>query len=59
MDEIKIENLRVYAHDGVYREENEKGQNFYINAILETDTRKAGILDDLGLSRIMERSVRS
>ncbi len=50
MDEIKIENLRVYAHHGVYREENEKGQNFYINAILETDTRKAGILDDLGLS---------
>lgn len=50
MDEIRIENLRVYAHHGVYREENEKGQNFYINATLETDTRKAGILDDLGLS---------
>lgn len=50
MDEIRIENLQVYAHHGVYREENEKGQNFYINVILETDTRKAGILDDLGLS---------
>ncbi|MCH5263051.1 MAG: 2-amino-4-hydroxy-6-hydroxymethyldihydropteridine diphosphokinase [Lachnospiraceae bacterium] len=50
MDQIIIENLKVYAHHGVYREENEKGQNFYINAVLETDTRAAGILDDLDLS---------
>lgn len=50
MDQIKIENLQIYAYHGVYRDENEKGQNFYINAILETDTRKAGILDDLDLS---------
>lgn len=50
MDQIIIENLAVFAHHGVYREENEKGQNFYINAVLETDTRKAGTLDDLDLS---------
>lgn len=50
MDQIKIENLRIYANHGVYREENEKGQNFYINAVLETNTRKAGTLDDLDLS---------
>lgn len=50
MDQIIIENLRIYANHGVYREENEKGQNFYINAILETNTRKAGTLDDLDLS---------
>ena len=50
MDQIIIENLKVFAHHGVYREENEKGQNFYINAVLETDTRKAGIMDDLDLS---------
>jgi dihydroneopterin aldolase/2-amino-4-hydroxy-6-hydroxymethyldihydropteridine diphosphokinase len=50
MDQIIIENLQVFAHHGVYAEENEKGQNFYINAVLETDTRKAGILDDLSLS---------
>jgi dihydroneopterin aldolase/2-amino-4-hydroxy-6-hydroxymethyldihydropteridine diphosphokinase len=50
MDQIIIENLQVFAHHGVYSEENEKGQNFYINAVLETDTRKAGILDDLSLS---------
>ena len=50
MDQIMIENLKVFAYHGVYPEENEKGQNFYVNAILETDTRKAGISDDLALS---------
>ena len=50
MDQITIENLKVFAYHGVYPEENEKGQNFYVNAILETDTRRAGILDDLDLS---------
>ena len=50
MDQIIIENLKIFARHGVYREENEKGQNFYINAVLETDTRNAGTLDDLDLS---------
>lgn len=50
MDQIIIENLKVFAYHGVYPEENEKGQNFYINAILETDTRNAGTSDDLDLS---------
>ena len=50
MDQIIIENLMIYAHHGVYQEENEKGQNFYVNAVLETDTRNAGISDDLNLS---------
>lgn len=50
MDEIRIENLKVYAHHGVYAHENEDGQNFYINAILYTDTKKAGVMDDLDLS---------
>lgn len=50
MDQIIIENLQIYAHHGVYQEENEKGQNFYINAIMETDTRNAGTLDELDLS---------
>lgn len=50
MDQIIIENLRVFAHHGVYAEENEKGQNFYINAVLKTDTRRAGTLDDLEAS---------
>ncbi|MCH5249405.1 MAG: 2-amino-4-hydroxy-6-hydroxymethyldihydropteridine diphosphokinase [Lachnospiraceae bacterium] len=42
MDEIIIENLKVYAYHGVYKEENEKGQNFYVNAVLYMDTRRAG-----------------
>lgn len=50
MDQIIIENLRIFAHHGVYREENEKGQNFYFNVVLETDTLAAGTLDDLELS---------
>lgn len=50
MDQIIIENLKIFAHHGVYREENEKGQNFYVNAVLETDTMRAGTLDDLDLS---------
>lgn len=47
MDEIIIENLNVYAYHGVYQEENEKGQNFYINAVLYLDTRRAGNEDKL------------
>ncbi len=50
MDCIKIENLEVFAHHGVFEEETIQGQNFYINAILYTDTRKAGLTDDLTYS---------
>lgn len=50
MDEIRIDNLEVYAHHGVFPEENEKGQEFYINAILYADTRAAGLADELELS---------
>ncbi len=50
MDKIKIENLEIYAYHGVFSEEKEKGQKFYINAVLETDLRKAGQTDDLTAS---------
>lgn len=50
MDEIRIENLKIYAYHGVYAEENEIGQDFYVNAVLYTDTRKAGSEDALTLS---------
>ena len=49
-DQIIVEDLQIDAHHGVYRQENEKGQNFYISAVLDTDTRAAGMADDLGLS---------
>ena len=42
-DQIRIEELEVYAHHGVYPEENEKGQHFYVNATLYTNTRPAGL----------------
>lgn len=50
MDCIKIENLQVFARHGVYQEETDNGQNFYINAVLFTETRKAGLADELSLS---------
>lgn len=39
MDIIRIDNLEVYAYHGVYDEEKEKGQYFYVNAELYTNTR--------------------
>ena len=50
MDKIKIENLEIYAYHGVFPEEKEKGQRFFINATLYTDLRKAGKTDDLTAS---------
>lgn len=50
MDEIRIENLEVYAGHGVFEEENDAGQPFFINVVLYTDTRKAGLQDNLTLS---------
>lgn len=50
MDKIKIENLEIYAYHGVYMEENEKGQPFFVNATLYTNVRDAGKTDRLELS---------
>ncbi len=50
MDEIRIVNLEVYAYHGVFPEENEKGQPFFVNMVLYTDTRTAGLQDELTLS---------
>jgi len=50
MDEIRIDNLEVYAYHGVFPVENEKGQPFFVNMVLYTDTRAAGLQDDLNLS---------
>jgi len=46
-DEIRIEELEIFAHHGVYDFETENGQNFYVNAVLYTDTSKAGKTDEL------------
>lgn len=50
MDKIKIKDLEVYAHHGVYEEENRLGQKFVISVICELDVREAGLSDDLDKS---------
>lgn len=50
MDSIRIENLEVYCHHGVLKEENVLGQKFLVSLVLYTDTRKAGTCDDLNYS---------
>ena len=50
MDEIRIRELEIYANHGVFQEETTLGQRFFINAVLYTDTRAAGIKDNLSLS---------
>lgn len=47
MDEIRIDNLEVYAYHGVYGQEKEEGQLFFLNVVLYTDTRRAGYSDEL------------
>ena len=49
-DEIVIEQLEVYAYHGVLQEEKEKGQKFFVNCILKTQTREAGLADNLKFS---------
>ena len=49
-DQIKIQDLEVFANHGVFPEENTLGQKFLISAVLYTDTRKAGQSDDLKAS---------
>ncbi len=50
LDEIRIEDLEIFAHHGVYDFETKEGQNFYVNAVLYTHTGEAGLKDDLNLS---------
>lgn len=47
MDQIRIKNLEVFCHHGVYEEENVLGQKFVVSAVLFLETRKAGLTDAL------------
>ena len=47
MDKINIKNLEVFANHGVFPEENKLGQKFVVSATLFTETREAGLRDDL------------
>lgn len=46
-DEIRIQNLEVFANHGVFQEETNLGQKFLFSLTLYTDTRKAGKSDCL------------
>ena len=46
-DKIIIKNLEVFAYHGVFGFEKQKGQTFYISAVIYTDTQKAGLNDNL------------
>ncbi len=50
LDEIRIDNLEVYANHGVFPEETALGQTFYINAVLYMETRESGLTDNLSVS---------
>ena len=50
MDRIRIKKLELFAKHGVFPEENALGQKFLVSADLYTDTRKAGLSDDLKAS---------
>lgn len=50
MDKIKIKDLEIYSHHGVYQEENVLGQKFLVSADLYTHTRMAGQKDDMACS---------
>lgn len=49
-DTIQIDRLKIYAYHGVFSEEKEKGQYFYVSASMKTDLRRAGKRDDLTAS---------
>ena len=50
MDEIRVKNLEVFCHHGVYKEENVLGQKFILDITSWIDTRVAGKTDALDQS---------
>lgn len=50
MDKIIIQDLEVYAHHGVLKEETVLGQKFLISLVLSLETSKAGKTDCLSYS---------
>ena len=49
-DIIKIKDLEIFANHGVCPEETRLGQKFLVSITMYTDTRKAGMTDDLTAS---------
>lgn len=47
-DRIRVEKIRVFGRHGVFPEERELGQDFFVSLELELDLRRAGETDALG-----------
>ena len=47
MDQIRISNLEIFCHHGVYKEENVLGQKFLVSVVLYADLSVAAKNDDL------------
>ncbi len=47
MDKIIIKDLEIFANHGVMPEENALGQKFLVSAVMQCDTRAAGMSDDI------------
>ena len=67
MDSINIKGLEVFAHHGVYREENVLGQKFVVDVSMQVSTQEAGRSDDIrksvnygsvcdGIQKVMKNS---
>ena len=50
MDRIRITDLEVYAHHGVFEEETRLGQKFYVSCDIYLDALRARMEDDLDAS---------
>ena len=50
MDEIQIEDLKIYGYHGVYPEEEARGQDFVLSVRLFLSLQEAGLDDDLDKS---------
>jgi dihydroneopterin aldolase len=47
MDKIQFKNIKLYGYHGVFPEEREIGQYFYIDVEASVSLKRAGISDDL------------
>ena len=50
-DRIVISGIRAYGYHGVFDFENENGQDFIVDLVLELDLSQAGISDELKIGR--------
>lgn len=47
LGEIKVENIKIYAHHGCLREEEIVGSSYLVNVVVNANLKKASKSDDL------------